>query len=381
MQPARYAGLLLGLTCMASSASLHAELDKRFYIAPLASYTFFDDDSTDVGAGNFNVDPDDQIGYSLAIGKPLGELINLEAYAFRSDGVEDSNSGAEFDIEGYGLTALIFPFRNSTTSRDFIPIYGILGVAGGDYDLQNQGSLGLTGNNGDADYIDVGIGYLQQFFTYGLGIRAEYRYRSADVEVNNGRDLSFGDHVVQLGLHIPLGAPPREPEPEVEPEPAPAPPPPAPRDSDGDGVLDPNDNCPGTPPNTEVDDKGCPIQEAAPIVLKGVTFEFNSATLTSQATSRLDNVVNALKSSSDIDVLIKGHTDSIDTEAYNLKLSNERAASVKQYLIEHGIDASRLSSKGFGESMPIAPNTNPDGSDNPEGRAKNRRVELEVVDE
>ncbi len=377
MQPARYLGLGLGLLSMALSASLHAELDKRFYIAPMASYSFFDDDSTD--GTNGSVNPDDELGYSLAIGKPLGQLVNIEAYAFRTDNV--SNPSGDFDIEGYGLTALFFPFRNSTTERDTLPIFGILGVAAGDYD-GDSGGVFSGSRNGDADYIDIGIGYLQQFFDYGLGIRAEYRYRSADVEVDNASDVSFGDHIVQLGLHIPLGAPPKQPEPEEPARAAPPPPPQlAPRDSDGDGVLDPDDECPGTPPNTEVDAKGCPLEKAAPIVLKGVTFEFNSDQLTSEASKRLDNVVNALKGSSDIEVLIKSHTDSIDTEEYNLKLSNDRAASVRQYLIDHDIDASRLDSKGFGESQPVAPNTMPDGSDNPEGRAKNRRVELEVTSE
>lgn len=377
MKSARYLGLTLGAASLALSASVQAELDKRFYVSPMAAYGFFDDDVTNQGGPNINVDPDDDVGYSLAIGKPLGELINLEAYAFRFDKVEESNSGAEFDIEGYGLTALIFPFRNSTTSRDYFPIYGILGVAGGDYEIEGNA---LGNNSGDADYIDVGIGYLQQFFNYGAGLRLEYRYRSADVEVEGGRDLSFGDHIAQLGLYIPLGAGPKEPPP---PEPTraapPPPPPPAPRDSDGDGVLDPSDECPGTPPNTEVDAKGCPLEKEAPIVLKGVTFEFDSDKLTAQATKRLDNVVNALKSSEEIEVLIEGHTDSKGSDSYNLALSKARAASVRKYLIDHGIDASRLESEGFGETQPVAPNANPDGSDNPEGRAKNRRVELEIT--
>lgn len=375
MQPARYIGLGLGLLSITLSASVNAELDERFYIAPMASYSFFDDDSTTLTTGTtFNVNPDDEVGYALAIGKPLGELVNIEAYAFRTDDVQ--SSGGKYDIEGYGLSALLFPFRNSTTTRDFIPVYGILGIAAGDY----SGGTFSGSRNGDTDFIDIGVGYLQQFFNYGLGIRAEYRYRSADVEVDNGRDLGFGDHIVQLGLHIPLGTPPEQPKPE---EPAraapPPPPPPAPRDSDGDGVLDPNDECPGTPPNTEVDEKGCPLENEAPIVLKGVTFEFNSDNLTSSATSRLDNVVNALKGSPDIEVLIKGHTDSVGNDEYNLELSNDRAASVRKYLADHGIEGSRMDSKGFGENQPVAPNAMPDGSDNPEGRAKNRRVELEVT--
>ena len=78
-------------------------------------------------------------------------------------------------------------------------------------------------------------------------------------------------------------------------------------------------------------------------------------------------------------VEVAGHTDSIGTEQYNQGLSERRAKAVYDYLTAHGIDAGRLvGPHGFGESHPIAPNTNADGSDNPEGRARNRRTELNV---
>ncbi|MDT0619070.1 OmpA family protein [Salinisphaera sp. P385] len=156
---------------------------------------------------------------------------------------------------------------------------------------------------------------------------------------------------------------------------------PEPKDSDGDGVIDANDECPGTPAGTEVDSVGCPVEKDAPIVLKGVKFEFNSAKLTAGAESRLDNVVNALTSADGIDVRIEGHTDSIGSNEYNLELSQDRADSVKAYLVDNGIAASRMVTRGFGETRPVAPNTQPDGSDNPAGRAENRRVELHVIDE
>jgi OOP family OmpA-OmpF porin len=382
-----YAGLAgaVGLALSASAVQA-AEQDMRFYVAPMASYGFFGDDAT----GGLEVDLDDQVGGTLAIGKPLGSMVNVEAYGFMFDGVElDDNSGFETDIEGFGLDFLLFPFR------DTLPVFGIFGVSAGDYDLDAGGastiltpSTGQTidvDRSGDADFIDLGVGYMYQFGGYGFGLRGEYRYRQADVEVDGASDLDFDDHIVSLGIHIPLGSPPAEPEPRPKAEPAkaapPPPPPPEPRDSDDDGVLDKDDECPGTPAGVEVDESGCPVEKAAPIILKGVNFEFNSDKLTSEAENRLDNVVNALKASQDIEIRLEGHTDSKGSASYNQRLSQQRADAVKRYLTQHGIDASRMTTQGFGESQPIAPNTNPDGSDNPDGRAKNRRTELEVTDQ
>jgi outer membrane protein OmpA-like peptidoglycan-associated protein len=75
--------------------------------------------------------------------------------------------------------------------------------------------------------------------------------------------------------------------------------------------------------------------------------------------------------------LIEGHTDGKGTHPYNMKLSENRAGAVKQWLVTNvGVQASRIKTTGWGETRPVAPNTNPDGSDNPQGRQKNRRVEL-----
>ena len=177
-------------------------------------------------------------------------------------------------------------------------------------------------------------------------------------------------HILSLGLQIPLGAPP------TAAEPAPAPAPAQPMDSDGDGVIDANDQCPGTPRGTEVDARGCPIEKQAPIVLKGVTFEFDSSKLTMQAENRLDNVVDALQASSEVKFRVDGYTDSIGTEQYNQGLSQRRVDSVRQYLIEHGISSSRITgTQGHGESNPVATN------ETAAGRAQNRRVELNVTEQ
>ena len=76
---------------------------------------------------------------------------------------------------------------------------------------------------------------------------------------------------------------------------------------------------------------------------------------------------------------LSAHTDSKGGDDYNQRLSDARAKSVVDYLIEKGIDKGRLMPKGYGETSPVAPNENTDGSDNPEGRQKNRRTEFRVI--
>jgi len=115
--------------------------------------------------------------------------------------------------------------------------------------------------------------------------------------------------------------------------------------------------------------KGCKPEI---IKLNGVNFATNSAELTAASTAILDRAVKTLTRRSDIKVEVAAHTDSMASDAYNLDLSNRRAASVKSYLASHGIDPARLTSKGYGESSPIASNATR------EGRAQNRRVELRV---
>jgi len=158
------------------------------------------------------------------------------------------------------------------------------------------------------------------------------------------------------------GAPKAEPAPAPAPAPAPMPE----KDSDGDGVLDRNDDCPGTPRGTPVDARGCPeIPD-----LQGVNFEFDKADLTAEGKSILDRGAAMLESNPSVRVEIVGHTDSRGSDEYNQGLSDRRAESVRAYLESKGIAANRLSASGRGESAPVASN------DTDEGRAQNRRVEL-----
>jgi outer membrane protein OmpA-like peptidoglycan-associated protein len=112
--------------------------------------------------------------------------------------------------------------------------------------------------------------------------------------------------------------------------------------------------------------------------LPDVLFEFNKHQLTSDARAKVRDIAQVLDGPrvQKRQVSIEGHTDSIGSDQYNVRLSQLRADAVSSGLESDGVSASRLHTRGFGKKYPIAPNKNPDGSDNPAGRAKNRRVEV-----
>lgn len=145
-----------------------------------------------------------------------------------------------------------------------------------------------------------------------------------------------------------------------------------PVDEDEDGVLNERDECPNTPRGLTVNDKGC-VDRPQTTVLRNVNFEFDSARLTREARIVLDSVAAGLKGQPTMQVEIAGHCDGLGTQDYNLQLSKERAASVRAFLIDRGIDPARLRAEGYGEFEPVAEN------ETEEGRAENRRVEFRVL--
>ena len=151
-----------------------------------------------------------------------------------------------------------------------------------------------------------------------------------------------------------------------------------PLDSDGDGVPDGLDQCPGTLPGMKVNSRGCVIPQI--YELKGVHFEFNKTRIMIDSGVILDRVAQSLLNEPGARIEIAGHTDSIGSDAYNMKLSQGRAQSVVDYLVSKGVPRGSLVAKGYGESQPVKPNTNPDGSDNELNREYNRRTELRVLD-
>jgi outer membrane protein OmpA-like peptidoglycan-associated protein len=145
-------------------------------------------------------------------------------------------------------------------------------------------------------------------------------------------------------------------------------------DNDLDGIPDEVDNCPSSPEtfNGYQDEDGCPDEKPIEekFVLRGVNFESGSAALTPDSYVILDDVVRSLQAYPEVRVEIRGHTDSQGPASFNLELSQRRAESVRQYLINAGTDSSRLVAIGVGEEEPISSNASP------EGRLQNRRIEF-----
>jgi outer membrane protein OmpA-like peptidoglycan-associated protein len=117
----------------------------------------------------------------------------------------------------------------------------------------------------------------------------------------------------------------------------------------------------------------------AKIVLENVFYDFNKSNLREESFPALDHLVNMMTQYPTMVIEVSAHTDNLGSHAYNQRLSEARAQSVVRYLVSKGIEQSRLQSKGYAATQPIAPNQNPDGSDNPEGRQKNRRTEFKVL--
>lgn len=236
---------------------------------------------------------------------------------------------------------------------------------------------------GAADRTDLmaeaGVGVLARLWrsadgSQTLSLRPEYKLRWND----SAGGAKLRDDIVSVGFQMAFGAPaapaivqvsaPVQAAPPPPPPPA-VPPPPA--DTDGDGVLDPQDQCPGTPLGVAVDALGCP--RIGSIVLEGVGFETNSERLTSDSRTVLDKVGADLKRFARLRVEVQGHTDSVGSDAHNLKLSQLRADAVRNYLLQAGVPADQLVARGYGEAQPVAPNTTADG------RANNRRVVMLVL--
>lgn len=170
-----------------------------------------------------------------------------------------------------------------------------------------------------------------------------------------------------------------EPMPEPERTPEPMPVEESPSDRDGDGIVDTEDACPDVAGVTSDDPElhGCPpvkVTEKAIEITEQIHFEFGLATLRSDSDTTLKSIAKALRDNPDIEKLsIEGHTDERGSDALNLKLSRARAEAVRAWLVAHGIDASRLTTEGYGKKHPIADNSTD------EGREKNRRVEFNIT--
>ena len=122
-----------------------------------------------------------------------------------------------------------------------------------------------------------------------------------------------------------------------------------------------------------------PIEIGQIVRLNNVFFDFDKWDLRPESFVELDRVVKLLQENPAIEIEMSAHTDSHGSDEYNFKLSDNRARSVMEYILSKGIASSRIISHGYGETVPVAPNSNADGSDNPENRQLNRRVEFKIL--
>lgn len=340
-------------------------------------------------------DLDNALTYSLGLGYNLTDSWSTEFVLNYFNADTESSSGSDVDGLVYRLDALY----HFMPGNALVPY-----VAGG------LGGITLDPDSGGSDtdfLVNYGVG-LKYFFTEDLAVRGDVRHIHAFGDPEN-------NFVYTAGLTYLMGGKDDQP-------PAPLPI----VDSDGDGITDLQDRCPGTPPGTAVDAAGCPLdtdgdgvyderdqcpdtpagvavnplgcpldsdrdgvydyldkcpdtpagltvdEKGCPISMTlSIEFDVDKDDIKPRYHNELAKGAAFIRKYSDQKILIAGHTDSTGTEAYNEILSQRRAESVRNYLIQNfGLDGEKLFARGFGETAPIATN------DTIEGRQHNRRVEL-----
>jgi OOP family OmpA-OmpF porin len=348
------AALLAGTTARADDSSLpwNDEVG-QWFVAPFVGYTFVDDDRL----------LEDDILYGASIGKHISPHWSLQLTAYTGDHDNDGKRPewtwpASFDGS---LSGVSFDLMRVFLRDNRISPYVLGGIG-----MQNSDYEGLEGDENVT--ASAGLGLMWDVARSADGsrtvqLRPEIRSRW---DLQSGNTLN--DVVAQIGVAFGWGPPRPAPAVAEPPPPPPPPPPPAPAkcaDDDGDGVCNEADKCPNTPAGTKVDKVGCPLEQTLKVL-----FDFDSAELRPESITELERVVTFMNDVPFATSLIEGHTDSVGTEEYNLKLSDRRAKAVYDYLTSRGVDPARLSSIGHGESKPIADNATA------EGRQLNRRVML-----
>jgi len=356
--------LALYSAALGVSVQATAEQASGFTIAPGFEYQMLDMD----------LPLDNPFLGSIGLGYKTSSPWGFEL-AYLMGETELNTAGQDVDLETYRLDAM-YHFNDTDGVQPYLLVGG--GKQSFDYgnwDIEN-------------DMVNVGGG-LKIAINDMLSLRSELR-------VINDLERELTHYSVGLGLNFLLGG-------QSAPAPVKAA---APRDADGDGVVDAQDRCPGTPAGTRVDANGCEMvtdtdsdgvvdasdqcpgtSAGAKVDEKGcyivlteikevqlrVNFENNSFVVAQDSYSEIENVAQFMREYPLTKVNLGGHTDDRGSEAYNLQLSEKRAAAVAQLLVERfGIDQSRVKSEGFGESQPLVNN------DTTENRAQNRRVTARV---
>jgi len=239
--------------------------------------------------------------------------------------------------------------------------------------INNPNSPGqIKGNNVE---FHVGAGLQANYGDWGVRTEVRNRHDNNDESAAKPGSSFFNDIGFSLGILYRFGEVAKSAPAPAPAAPLPPPPPPAPTcdqlDDDGDGVNNCEDKCPTSQAGQAIGPDGCPV--ALTIDLRGVNYDFDKATLRPESAAILDEAAAVLSKYPQLQVEVAGHTDSVGAEVYNQGLSERRAKAAYDYLLAHGVSAAQLvGPNGYGESRPI------DSNDTREGRARNRRTELNV---
>lgn len=327
-----------------------------WYFSPMLSYIEADSSRQS----------DNAFGVLLGVGKPMNDHWNIELSA-AIDNLDFENGSGEYKQTGLMLDGLYIFDRNAEMQT-----YAVVGAG------MMSTDIGATDSTNPM--INAGVGMMQDI-NETMKIRADVRYRMDMDNESIPSEDEFNDFMFNVGLVIRFGGEKAyKPTSSATSSPAATSAVPATAtpaivaasvDSDNDGVVDENDNCPDTSEGVNVDNKGCELQQS--FVLQGVNFVTGSDVLTSEAKNALNDVAATLIKNSTLSVEVAGYTDDRGNADFNQQLSQKRAESVKSYLESEGVNANNMSAKGYGEDSPIADNASSDG------RAKNRRVELHIL--
>jgi OOP family OmpA-OmpF porin len=352
-------------TMSATDSMSPTDYDGRWYIAPTIG-GYYNDDARNTNSR--------QLYYGLGFGRFIAPNTSIDLFVDRTErdtdypGPRPGHGYGKWSNNNYGVAARFYAGGWNAWRP-----YALVGVMGS-YHM-------VLGDHGWSPAAELGVG-LSKTISANSDFRVEAGYRYDWDDKSQPNTSGYGDWFLGLSLVSRFGAPP------VAPAPVVAPPPPAQPtcdqlDDDGDNVNNCDDKCPGTASGTIVGPDGCP--QKVVIDLRGVNFKFDrpskgetdiGPTLqepTADSMAILDQAVDTLQRYPQVHVTVAGYTDSIGTDAYNQGLSERRATIVYNYLTSHGIDASRLEGPiGHGENNPI------DTNDTKEGRARNRRTELQV---
>jgi OmpA-OmpF porin, OOP family len=306
--------------------------------------------------GGFNYDGDlecnSNAAYGIGLGYNFSEKLGAE---FTYHYVKTTFNG---DVDQ--RNAVLLPGGHERTGIYKLDLlYHLTGLLPGDmivpYLAAGPGIMTFSPDpNGGNDKMDWMVNYgggVKIFLTKNLALRGDVR------NVINFRDDEGNSNCLYtVGLTYEIGGKEKEevkeeaPAPEPVPVPAPAP------------AVTP----PPPPPAPAAKEQGS-------IIFRNIQFDLNKSNIKPESYPILDEVVDYLKANPDVKMEVQGHTCNLGTAAYNLKLSDRRAASVKTYLVGKGVAANRLETKGYGLTRPVAPN------DNEENRSRNRRVEFKPI--